>query len=62
MPKIKHIKADLLSDEELSAVSDMLGSAERKMNEKLMEEIDRRKSGMVKSSSGLWVPCDTDKK
>ncbi|MBP0956680.1 MAG: hypothetical protein J5997_04855 [Oscillospiraceae bacterium] len=61
MTKIKHINANLLSDEELTAVSDMLDSAERKMDEKLMEEIDRRKSGMVKNSSGLWVPFDTDK-
>ena len=36
MPRIKHINADLLSDEELTAVSDMLDSAEKKMNEKLM--------------------------
>lgn len=61
MPKIKHINADLLSDEELTAVSDMLDSAERKMDEKLMEEIERRKNGMVKNSSGLWVPFDPDK-
>ncbi len=40
MPKIKHIKADLLSDEELTAVSDMFEKAERRMDEKLMEEID----------------------
>ena len=52
--------ADILSDEELTAVSDMLDSAEKKMNEKLMEEIDRRRSGMVKNSSGLWVPVDAD--
>ena len=32
MPRIKHIHADLLSDEELTAVSDMLDSAEKKMN------------------------------
>ena len=55
MPRIKHINADILSDEELTAVSDMLDSAEKKMNEKLMEEIDRRRSGMVKNSSGLWI-------
>ena len=61
MPRIKQINADILSDEELTAVSDMLDSAEKKMNEKLMEEIDRRRSGMVKSSSGLWVPVDADK-
>ncbi len=61
MPRIKHINADLLSDEELTAVSDMLDSAEKKMNEKLMEEIDRRRSGMVKTGSGLWVPFDSDK-
>lgn len=61
MPRIKHINADLLSDEELTHVSDMLDNAEQKMNEKLMEEIDRRKGGMVKSSSGLWVPFDADK-
>lgn len=61
MPKIKHIKADLLSDEELTAVSDMFDNAERRMDEKLMEEIDRRKNGMVKSSTGLWVPYDRDK-
>ena len=61
MPRIKHINADLLSDEELTHVSDMLDNAEQKMNEKLMEEIDRRKGGMVKSSSGLWVPLDADK-
>lgn len=60
MPRIKHINADILSDEELTAVSDMLDSAEKKMNEKLMEEIDRRRSGMVKNSSGLWVPVDAD--
>ena len=54
------INADILSDEELTAVSDMLDSAEKKMNEKLMEEIDRRRSGMVKNSSGLWVPVDAD--
>ena len=59
MPRIKHINADILSDEELTAVSDMLDSAEKKMNEKLMEEIDRR-SGMVKNSSGLWIPVDAD--
>lgn len=62
MPRIKHINADLLSDEELTAVSDMLDSAEKKMNEKLMEEIDRRKSGMVKTDSGLWVPFERDEK
>ena len=62
MPRIKHINADLLSDEELTAVSDMLDNAEKKMNEKLMEEIDRRKSGMVKNDSGLWVPFDKDEK
>ncbi|MGN0642736.1 MAG: hypothetical protein ACI4JJ_06275 [Huintestinicola sp.] len=61
MPKIKHINADLLSDEELTAVSDMFDNAERKMNEKLMEEIDCRKNGMVRNSSGLWVPYDPDK-
>lgn len=61
MPRIKHINADLLSDEELTAVSDMLDNAEKKMNEKLMEEIDRRRSGMVKTGSGLWVPIDSDK-
>ncbi|MGN1102172.1 MAG: hypothetical protein ACI4RG_08275 [Huintestinicola sp.] len=61
MPKIKHINADLLSDKELTAVSDMFDKAERKMDEKLMEEIDRRKEGMVRSSSGLWVPYDPDK-
>ena len=61
MPRIKHINADILSDKELTAVSDMLDSAEKKMNEKLMEEIDRRRSGMIKSSSGLWVPVDADK-
>ena len=55
MPRIKHINADILSDEELTAVSDMLDSAEKKMNEKLMEEIDRRRSGMVKNSSGLLM-------
>lgn len=60
MPRIKHINADILSDEELTAVSDMLDSAEKKMNEKLMEEIDRRRSGMVKNSSGLLVPVDAD--
>lgn len=60
MPRINHINADILSDEELTAVSDMLDSAEKKMNEKLMEEIDRRRSGMVKNSSGLWVPVDVD--
>lgn len=60
MPRIKHINADILSDEELTAISDMLDSAEKKMNEKLMEEIDRRRSGMVKNSSGLWVPVDAD--
>lgn len=60
MPRIKHINADILSDEELTAVSDMLDSAEKKMNEKLMEEIDRRRSSMVKNSSGLWVPVDAD--
>ena len=60
MPVIKHIKADLLSDEELTAVSDMLGTAERKMNEKLMEEIDRRKNGMVRNENGLWVPAEAD--
>lgn len=60
MPRIKHINADILSDEELTAVSDMLDSAEKKMNEKLMEEIDRRRLGMVKNSSGLWVPVDAD--
>lgn len=52
MPRIKHINADILSDEELTAVSDMLDSAEKKMNEKLMEEIDRRRSGMVKTAQG----------
>lgn len=62
MPRIKHINADLLSDEELTAVSDTLDSAEKKMNEKLMEEIDRRRSGMVKTGSGLWVPIDKDEK
>ncbi|MGN0691742.1 MAG: hypothetical protein ACI4K7_05295 [Oscillospiraceae bacterium] len=62
MPKIKHIKADLLSDEEITAVSDMFDNAERRMDEKLMEEIDRRKDGMVRSSTGLWVPYDPDKK
>lgn len=61
MPKIKHIKADLLSDEELSAVSDMFDKAERKIDEKLLEEIERRKEGMVRSSSGLWVPFEPDK-
>ncbi|MGN1416701.1 MAG: hypothetical protein ACI4XF_07660 [Oscillospiraceae bacterium] len=61
MPKIKHIKADLLSDEELTAVSDMFDNAERRMDEKLMEEIDRRKDGMVRSSTGLWVPYDLGK-
>ena len=60
MPRIKHINADILSDEELTAVSDMLDSAEKKMNEKLMEEIDRRRSGMVNNISGLWVPVDAD--
>ncbi|MBQ5333057.1 MAG: hypothetical protein J6K92_07355 [Oscillospiraceae bacterium] len=60
MPKIKHINADLLSDEELTAVSDLFDKAERKMDEKLMEEIDRRKDGMVRSSTGLWVPFDTE--
>ncbi|MGN0637995.1 MAG: hypothetical protein ACI4J0_06460 [Huintestinicola sp.] len=61
MPRIKHIKADLLSDEELTAVSDMFDKAERKMDEKLMEEIARRKEGMVKNSTGLWVPYEPDK-
>jgi len=61
MPRIKHINADLLSDEELTTVSDMLDGAEKKMNEKLMEEIDRRRGGMVKTDSGLWVPFDPDK-
>ena len=61
MPRIKLRNADLLSDEELTAVSDMLDSAEKKMNEKLMEEIDRRRSGMVKTGSGLWVPIDQEK-
>lgn len=61
MPRIKHIKADLLSDEELTAVSDILENAERKMDENLMEEIDRRKDGMVMNSKGLWVPYDPDK-
>ena len=60
MPRIKHINADILSDEELTAVSDMLDIAEKKMNEKLMEEIDRRRSGMVKNSSGLWVSVDAN--
>ena len=62
MPKIKHIKADLLSDEELSAVSDMFDNAERRMDEKLMEEIDHRRDGMVRSSTGLWVPYAPDDK
>lgn len=61
MPKIKHIKADLLSDEELTDVSDMFDKAERRMDEKLMEEIERRKEGMVRNSTGLWVPYDPDK-
>lgn len=62
MPKIKHIKADLLSDEEMTAVSDMFDNAERRMDEKLMEEIDCRRDGMVRSSTGLWVPYEPDKK
>ena len=61
MPRITQINVDLLYDEELTAVSEMLVSAETKMNEKLMEEIDRRRSGMVKTGSGLWVPFDSDK-
>ncbi|MGN0665985.1 MAG: hypothetical protein ACI4KF_05615 [Huintestinicola sp.] len=56
MPKIKHITADLLSDEEMTSVSDKLINAERRMDEKLMEEIERRKEGFTRTADGIWVP------
>ena len=57
MPKIKHIKADLLSDEELSAVSDMFDKAERRMDEKIMKEIDSRNEAIRKGTK-IWTPYD----
>lgn len=59
MPKIKHIQADLLSDEELSAVSDMFDEAERRMDEKLMKEIDSRKEA-EKRGTKIWTPFNAD--
>ena len=56
MPKIKHINADVLSDKEMTMFSDKFDNAERRMNEKLCEEIDRRKTGLVRTESGIWVP------
>ena len=56
MPKIKHINADVLTDEELSAVSDKFREAERRMNEKLLQEIEENRTGMKKSDGGVWIP------
>lgn len=56
MRGIKHINADLLSDEELTAIDDKLRGAERRMDEKLMEEIERRRNGFERTESGIWVP------
>ena len=56
MPKLKHINADVLTDEELSAVSDKFREAERRMNEKLLEEIEENRTGMKKSDGGVWIP------
>lgn len=61
MPKIKHIVADVLSDEELTAVESKLRTAERRMDEKLMEEIDRREKVFGKTDSGIWIPSSTEK-
>ena len=61
MPKLKHIVADVLSDEEMSAVESKLRAAERRMDEKLMEEIDQREKVYGKTDSGIWIPSPTDK-
>ncbi len=55
MPKIKHINADVLSDEEMEAFSKDFEKAEKRMDEKIVEEIDRRKSGMYRNENGIWV-------
>ncbi len=55
MPKIKHINADVLSDEEMEVFSKDFEKAEKRMDEKIMEEIDRRKSGMYRNENGIWV-------
>lgn len=55
MPKIKHINADVLSDEEMELFSKDFEKAEKRMDEKIMEEIDRRKNGMYRNENGIWV-------
>lgn len=55
--KIRHINADLLSDKEMELFSDKLRDAEKRMDEKLADEIYHRDSGdnFVKDDSGIWV-------
>ena len=60
MPKIKHIVADVLSDEEMTAFESKLRDAERQMDEKLMEEIDQREKVFGKTESGIWVPSSVN--
>lgn len=55
MPKIKHIKADVLSDEEMTKFSEMFDKAERKMDEKIYNEIEQRKSGKYINENGIWI-------
>lgn len=55
MPKIKHINADILSDEEMTKFSEMFENAEKKMDEKIYKEIEQRKSGTYKNENGIWI-------
>ncbi len=55
MPKIKHINADILSGEEMETFSKDFEKAEKRMDEKIMEEIDRRKNGMYRNENGIWI-------
>ena len=53
MPKnIGHIEVDALSEEELELFSEDLGNAERKMNQKLAEEIFAAENRY----KGIYVP------
>ena len=54
--RIKHINADMLSDEEMELFSDKLRDAEKRMDEKLADEIYHMDDGYTQNISGIWTP------
>ena len=53
---IRHINADMLSDDELEMFSDKFKDAEKKMDEKIYDEICDRQFKPQVTDSGIWLP------